>query len=145
MYREPPVGASTTAVVVGEPHDVTLPGGGLRIWPVTVGAHSTSELHVLVPDPFGYLNTSVPENLLTQLERDFAGGRLSIVVAEREGFAMANPSRTEDSFHVAAAVAVMKAKCSWDESDAIEVVVDGASVKVSVAFDETTWRAWPVG
>jgi hypothetical protein len=113
------------------------------VFPVTVGVGLSAELHVLVPDPFGYLDETIPENLATKLESVFPGGRLSVVLAERDGFAVANPVRSEDASRVAAAIGVMRARCSWDESDPIEVVVSGASIKVSVAYLVNNWFAWP--
>jgi len=109
-----------------------------------VGLDETYELHLLIPDPFAQLDAGIPEDLAKELSARFPSGRICLVLEERQGFALANPFRAADPFRIAAAVAVMKTACSWDESDPIVVVVREVTVRVSLAFDETGWRVWQV-
>jgi len=70
-------------------------------------------------------------------------GQVSIVVKETQGFARvrSEDGSSQNGFHVAASVAVMKASWVWDESRPIVVHLDDDEFDIYPRFDGQAWIA----
>jgi len=88
-----------------------------------------------VADPFS-------KKLMADLKIEVSG-RVSAVVEETQGFALVHSEdgSKEDSFHVAASVAVRKASWGWDESRPIVVRVDDDEFEIYTSYDGNAWIA----
>jgi hypothetical protein len=65
------------------------------------------------------------------------------IIEQAEGFAVVRSEdpRTENAFHVAASVAVIKASWGWDEAKPIVIRVDEKELKIYPSFDGRAWIA----
>ena len=84
------------------------------------------------------------DDALAAVERDlrlgWASDRLAFIREDRTGWARVTWPRDTDREHAAAAVAVVKASGSWDESSPIVVEVEGQTFDVVTAFDGEVWQ-----
>jgi len=64
-------------------------------------------------------------------------------IFRRTGLAQAPTAQDEEfnNFNLAAAIAVNKASCGWDESASIVVMINKAEVRVWPRFDDQQWIA----
>jgi len=67
----------------------------------------------------------------------------SFYIADRAGWAqvITAPDEEFNHFNLAAAIAVIKASCGWDESSSIVVTINNAEVRVWPRFDGQQWIA----
>ncbi|MBA3463948.1 MAG: hypothetical protein H0T46_28585 [Deltaproteobacteria bacterium] len=84
------------------------------------------------------------DDALAAVERDLRSGwasdRLAFIREDRIGWAKVTWPRGTDREHAAAAVAVVKASASWDESSPIVVEVEGQTFDVVTAFADEVWQ-----
>jgi|SRR5262245_11336485 len=70
-----------------------------------------------------------------------AGATISFHVADRDGWAqvITGPDEELNHFNLAAAIAVIKRSCRWDESLPIVVGINGAEIRLWPRFDGQHW------
>jgi hypothetical protein len=68
---------------------------------------------------------------------------ISFYIADRAGWAqlITAPDEEFNHFNLAAAIAVIKVSCGWDESSSIVVAINNAEVRVWPRFDGQQWIA----
>jgi hypothetical protein len=76
--------------------------------------------------------------LLASLTPQFPGDAIAIVREERTGWARVTSEGSDDG--IAAAVAMVKASCGWDESNPMAIELDARRVNVFLEHRET-WFA----
>lgn len=138
-------------VEIAEP--IYVPAGGpdsaessaTQVFPVLLpGDPSEVGKHFVVCAYNPPLNQEQKESVAAQLRLRGAGAACHFIVHDTEGEAVVVTDTAADgasAFEVAAAVAVVKASCGWDESNPIKVRVNDVEVLVSARFDGGQWIA----
>jgi hypothetical protein len=108
------------------------------------GAQSVSRRRFVVCAYFPFLDQSRRESVLSQLCAGGAGAACDFIVHDVEGEATVIAEVGEGgtaAYKAAAAVAVVKASCGWDESNPITVRVNDTALSVVAQSDDGEWTA----
>ena len=111
------------------------------IYRVNVRTAEEEEEHLIVcPLPHSIGQTEC-ETVRVNLRKANAKAAISFYIADREGWAqaMTAPDEEFNHFNLAAAIAVIKASCGWDESKPMAVMINGAEIRVGPLFDGQQW------
>jgi hypothetical protein len=113
------------------------------IYRVNVRTSLAEEEHLIVHTPPHSIDQAEREAINRNLRETNARATTSFRVADREGWGqvITGPDEKFDTFNLAAAIAVIKASCGWDESRPIVVMINGAEVRVWPRVDGRQWVA----
>ena len=138
-------------VEIAEPIFVTgaRPGGDesatAQVFPMLLSDGSSEvRKHFVVCAYFPPLNQAQRESIASQLRLRGVGVAFDFIIHNAEGDATVVSGIDNDkawAFDAAAAAAVMKAKCGWDESNPIIVRVNNIDVLVVEQFNGSEWIA----
>ncbi len=79
--------------------------------------------------------------IFEQLRGHASASSVALVFTESTGRVNVETSSTTPPATFAAAAAVVRASWAWDESEHIEVMVNGSDYRVTPSFDGDTWQA----
>jgi len=117
----------------------------IQVFPVRLsGAPSVSRRRFVVCAYFPLLDQSRRESVTSQLRAGGAGAACDFIVHDVEGEVTVIAEVGEDgaaAYDAAAAVAVVKASCGWDESNPITVRVNETALSVVAQSDDGQWTA----
>jgi hypothetical protein len=141
----------TVKVEIADPIYIPLEPSGdsepvlTQVFPVILmGVPSVSRKRFAVCAYFPVLNQSQREAVMSQLRAGGASAACDFIVHDVEGEAtvIAEVGEEEDdTYDAAAAVAVVKASCGWDESNPITVRVNETALSVVAQSDDGQWTA----
>jgi hypothetical protein len=111
------------------------------IYRVNVLAAAGEEEHLVVYTLPHSISQAEYETVSRNLRETNLEAIISFHIADREGWAqvITTPDEDMDPFDLAAAIAVIKASCGWDESLPIVIEIDGAEIRVWPRFDGQHW------
>jgi|SRR5215218_2204760 len=116
-----------------------------QVFPVLLsGAPSVSRRRFVVCAYFPLLDQARRESVTSQLRAGGASAACDFIVHDVEGDATVITEVGEDgaaAYEAAAAVAVVKASCGWDESNPITVRVNDTALSVVAQYDDGQWAA----
>jgi hypothetical protein len=117
----------------------------IQVFPVLLSStQSLSRRRFVVCAYFPFLDQSRRESVMPQLRAGDAGAACDFIVHDAEGEATVIAEVSEDgvaAYDAAAAVAVVKASCGWDESNPITVRVNDTALSVVAQYDGCQWTA----
>jgi hypothetical protein len=116
----------------------------IQVFPVLLsGTQSVSRKRFVVCAYFPFLDQSRRESVMSQLRAEGAGAACDFIVHNVEGEATVIAEVGEDraAYDAAAAVAVVKASCGWDESNPITVRVNETALSVVAQSVSGQWTA----
>ena len=107
------------------------------IYRVNVRTATGEEEHLIVSVLPHSIGQAECETVRCKLRKTNAKAAISFYIADREGWAqvITAPDEEFNTFDLAAAIAVIKASCGWDESSSIVVTINNAGVRVWPHFD----------
>src|SRR5262245_31075980 len=113
------------------------------IYRVNVRTATGEEEHLIVSILPHYIGQAEWETVRGNLRKANAKAVISFYIADRAGWAQALTAQDEEfnNFNLAAAIAVIKASCGWDESPSVVVMINNAEVRVWPRFDGHQWIA----
>jgi hypothetical protein len=115
-----------------------------QVFPVLLsGTPSVSRTRFIVCAYFPLLDQSRRESVMAQLRAGDAGAACDFIVHDVEGEAtvIAQAGADGAAHEAAAAMAVVKASCGWDESNPINVRVNDTVLSVVAQYDGGQWTA----
>jgi hypothetical protein len=116
-----------------------------QVFPVLLsGAPPVSRRRFVVCAHFPFLDQSRRESVISQLRAGGASAACDFIVHDVEGEVTIITEVGEDgaaAYEAAAAVAVVKASCGWDESNPINVRVNDTALSVVARHDGDQWTA----
>ena len=114
-----------------------------QVFPVLLsGTSLVTREHFVICAYFPFLDESRRESVASQLRAGGSGAACDFIVHDAEGEATVVTDIGEDNasaFEAAAAVAVVKASCGWDESNPIIVRVNDTELSVAAQFAVGKW------
>lgn len=102
------------------------------------------EQYLVVCAHYPALDWSTREAIASYLLNRMPGAFVSFIVADTEGRAEVITTQEcilTSPFRVAAAVAIVKASCGWDESNPVVVNVNETEESIHLDFDGLAWTA----
>jgi len=113
------------------------------IYKAIVRTAAGEEEHLIVCTLPHSIGQAECETVRGNLRKANAKAVISFYIADSAGWAQALTARDEgfNPFNLAAAIAVIKASCGWDESSSIVVMINNAEVRVRPRFDGQQWIA----
>jgi hypothetical protein len=118
---------------------LTAPLQFFRTRVTAVGSGVQTE-HVVVSAYYPALESDALARAVALLLPVCGPAALTIVVADKQGWAKASRFSDVPADAVAASVAYTKASGGWDESDPILVDVDGSTFTISARFENGRWE-----
>jgi hypothetical protein len=111
------------------------------IYRVSVRTEIGEEQHLVVSAQSHSIDQAGRETLRGNLRKTNARAIISFFIANREGWAqvITMPGEEFNHFNLAAAIAVIKAWGSWDESPSIVVMINDTEIQVWPRFDGQNW------
>ena len=99
--------------------------------------------HVIVDTSTFEISLEECYNLNRELREKGVETTISFEIGDSKGQAkvIAGLDRSFDPFSVAAAVAVVKASCGWDESPRMTIHINGAEIAILPRFEDGKWFA----
>lgn len=133
--------ATATVTITSDPEVETLPQTVSAL--VTLGKLPSQE-HVSAWLPSESSETR--EDVQRRLKASHPDAIVSVVTDDSEGSCSCWTELTaaEHPFSVAAAVAVVKSRWGWDESDPIRVRINGTEMRVRARYDGNAWMVTDV-
>ena len=116
----------------------------VQVFPTRVSSQSSeARQHFVVCAHSPLLNQSEVESIASRLRLGDAGAVCDFIIHDAEGcpIVFANVNDLASAYESAAAVAVVKASCGWDESNPMMVRVNDTEVPVVAQFDGSEWIA----
>jgi hypothetical protein len=113
------------------------------IYRVNVRTATGEEEHLIVCALPHSIGQAECETVRGNLRKANAKAVISFYIADSAGWAQAQTAPDEEfnHFNLAAAIAVTKASCGWDESSSVVVTINNAEVRVWPRFDGQQWIA----
>ena len=114
----------------------------VQVFPAQVSSHPTeARKHFVVCAYFSLLNQAERESVASCLRLGDAGAVCDFIIRDTEGSCtvVSEVNDEASACEVAAAVAVVKASCGWDESNPIMVRVNDIEASMVAQFDGSEW------
>jgi|SRR5215510_1334490 len=111
------------------------------IYRVNVRTATEEEEHLIICTLPHSIGQAECETVRGNLRKASANAVISFYIADRAGWAQAQTAPDEEfnTFNLAAAIAVIKTSCGWDESSSLMVMINNAEVRVWFHFDGHHW------
>ena len=111
------------------------------IYKAIVQTAAGEEEHLIVCTLPYSISQAECETVRGNLRKASANAVISFYIADRAGWAQAQTAPDEEfnTFNLAAAIAVIKTSCGWDESSSLMVMINNAEVRVWFHFDGHHW------
>jgi hypothetical protein len=113
----------------------------LQTFRVKVSSGATEEEHLIINVTDESLDPAAFESIIHGLRAVNPDAQISFYRTELEGRTevSAGPNEEFSPFSIAAAVAVVKASCGWDESEFMVIKVHDVEINLSLRFDGQRW------